>query len=267
MSELEESAAGGVAARRRLSVSLLAMLPLFVIYEWARAAAAANGDAWRNTSEVFFSKPIELLGGGAEWRMALVALVMCAAGFRVWQVGVRWGEGVLWSLIEGAAFGILLGPVMMLLLGGVFDWLPEAQLGTTAAPPLSLAGLELSGAVWEELLFRFIVMLAVYQLGRWAFRFLDSDEVERSRWPAEVLAVVLSSLAFAASHLESVVGWLGYGGEPYDFTLFAWRAFAGLWLATIARARGLGVAAWTHAVFNLGLILGSGPGVFLGGPG
>lgn len=258
----------GVAARRRISTSLLAMMPLFALYEWARASVTADGGTWRNTSEAFLSRPLELVGG-EEWvRWVLLAIVALAAGLRAWQLGVRAGEGVLWSILEGATFGILLGPLMMLLLGGVFDWLPEAQLGEVAAPPLDMAGLQLAGAAWEELLFRFVVLLAVYQLGRWLFGFLDGEAEEgseRSRWPAEVLAVVASSLAFAASHLDVVVGWLDVGGEPYDFTLFAWRAFAGLWLATIARSRGLGVAAWTHAVFNLGLILGSGPGVFLGG--
>jgi hypothetical protein len=260
----------GVHARRRLSIALLAMMPLFVIYEASRAAVAAEGHNWRTTAEVLFSEPIELLGGGAEWRWLLLAIVAVAALVRAWKLGVNWGEGVLWSMLEGGAIGILLGPLMMLLLGGVFGWLPEAQLGASAAsvaPPISRAGLKLSGAVWEELLFRFVVLAAVYQLGRWLFSFLDREDNERSRWPAEVLAIAVSSLAFAASHLEVVVGWLGYGGETYEFTLFAWRAFAGLLLAAIARSRGLGVAAWAHAMFNLGLILGSGPGVFLGQPG
>lgn len=266
MTDDEDELLVGVAARRRLSVSLIAMLPLFALYEWARASLAEGGQAWRNTSEVFFSKPLELIGAGVELRWAILAAVGAAAIIRVWQLGVAWGEGVLWSVLEGLMCGILLGPVMMLLTGWL-DFLPAGQLRENVAPPLDLVCLELSGAVWEELLFRLVVLLAIYQLGRWLFRFLDREDAEHSVWPAEVLAITLSSLAFAASHLEVVVGWLGYGGESYDLSLFAWRAFAGLWLATIARARGLGVAAWTHAVFNLGVILGAGPGVFLGGTG
>ena len=127
-------------ARRRLSIALLAMMPLFVIYEASRAAVAAEGHNWRNTAEVLFSEPIELLGGGAEWRWLLLAIVAVAALVRAWKLGVNWGEGVLWSMLEGGAIGILLGPLMMLLLGGVFGWLPEAQLGASAAsvaPPIS----------------------------------------------------------------------------------------------------------------------------------
>ena len=121
----------------------------------------------------------------------------------------------------------------------------------------------LGGAVWEELLFRFVLFAAVLAVVHSLLKpfFDDGDDVPRL--PGEVLAILVTSLAFAAAHLDSVVGWLGTGGEAYDFSLFAWRAFAGAALAAIARARGLGVAVWTHAVFNLGVELGSGPGVFL----
>jgi len=252
----------GPALRRRLSISFLAMGPLFLCYELAAATAATGGRALRNTSELLLSQPLELLGGHASWRWGLLTMVLVAAGVRAFRLGLPLGEGLLWSVLEGTGLGVLLGPIIVLLLGGLLGWLPEGELGAPATPDPSRVGLVLGGAAWEELLFRLLVFGAIFQLGRWAFRFLDGEH-ERSRWPAELLALVLSSLAFAAVHLDAVVGWMGAGGESYDFTLFAWRAFAGALLAAIARSRGLGVAVWAHAVFNLGLVLGSGPGVFL----
>ncbi len=264
--EVLDADLAGPALRRRLSISLLAMAPLLLCYEFAADTAASSGTALRNTSELFLSQPIELLGGDATWRWIVLLVVLVAAAVRAFVLGLSLGEGVLWSILEGAGLGVILGPVMMLLLGGVLGWLPAGELAAPATPDPSRVGLVLGGAAWEELLFRFLLFAAIYQLGRWAFRFLDG-ETERSRWPAELIALVLSSLAFASVHLDSVVGWLGVGGEEYDFTLFAWRSFAGALLAGIARSRGLGVAAWAHAVFNIGLVLGSGPGVFLLGPG
>ena len=44
-----------------------------------------------------------------------------------------------------------------------------------------------------------------------------------------------------------------------------WRLLAGILLAGLFRWRGLGVCAWAHGLFNLGLVLGAGPGVFQGG--
>jgi len=256
----------GASLRRRMSISLLAGLPLFALYEFGVSATAAAGAPLRNSSELFLSQWAELAGGGAAWRWLALALVLGLCALRV--ALQRWplGDGVLWSLLEGAGLGLLLAPVMMLLLGSL-GWLPGDELAAAAAtsdagPALERMALVVGGAIWEELLFRFVLFAAVLAVVHSLLKpFFEEGEVPRL--PGEVLAVLVTSLAFAAAHLDSAVGWLGRGGEPYDFGLFAWRAFAGAALAVIARSRGLGVAAWTHAVFNLGVELGSGPGVFL----
>lgn len=256
----------GAALRRRLSVSLLACVPLLVAYEAGVAATAAAGAPLRNSSELFLFQAIELAGGGAPWRWAVLAVVLGLAGLRVALRRWSFAEGALWSLLEGAGLGLLLAPVMMLLLGAL-GWLPGAQLADAAGavagpPPLERMALVVGGAFWEELLFRFVLFAAVLAVVQSLLKpFVDGDDPPRL--PGEVVGVLVTSLAFAAAHLDAVVGWLGSGGEAYDFGLFAWRAFAGVALAVIARTRGLGVAVWAHAVFNLGVELGSGPGVFL----
>ena len=71
-------------------------------------------------------------------------------------------------------------------------------------------------------------------------------------------------MIFAAFHLDVVTRLLGVGGEDFDRGLFLWRLLAGLSLAALFRWRGLAVAAWAHGLFNGALLLGAGPGVFLG---
>ena len=243
LAELQE---GGPALRRRLSISLLAAVPLLALYEYGVVATAAAGTPLRNSSELFLSQWIELAGGGAPWRWIVLTIVLGLAAARVglqrWPVG----DGALWSLLEGSGLGLLLAPVMMLLLG-TLGWLPGEELAAAAATGGGGTGIErmaliLGGAVWEELLFRFVLFAAVLAVVHSLLKpfFDDGDDVPRL--PGEVLAILVTSLAFAAAHLDSVVGWLGTGGEAYDFSLFAWRAFAGAALAAIARARGLGVA-------------------------
>lgn len=261
---MSEEALVGPELRRRLSISLLAGIPLFLAYEYGVAATAAAGDPLRNSSELLLSQLIELPGGGAGWRYLGLAIVLGFAGLRA--ALQRWplGEGAIWSLLEGAGLGLVLGPLMMLLLG-LLGWLPGEQLisgGAGGGPGIEYMALVVGGAVWEELLFRFVLYAAVLAVVASLAKPFVSEEGPPELL-GEVLAVLLTSLAFAAAHLESVLSWLGKGGEAYDFDLFAWRAFAGVALAVIARTRGLGVAIWTHAVFNVGLALGSGPGVFL----
>ena len=72
-----------------------------------------------------------------------------------------------------------------------------------------------------------------------------------------------SATLFAAAHLAAYTAWLGPGGEPYDASVFTWRLLAGILLGLVFRWRGPGVAAWTHGLFNLALLLGAGPDVFL----
>ena len=76
-------------------------------------------------------------------------------------------------------------------------------------------------------------------------------------------AALGSAAFFAAFHLAPFVGWLGRGGESFDAAVFSYRFLAGLLLALVFRWRGPGVAAWTHGWFNLALLIGAGPDVFL----
>ena len=114
----------GASLRRRMSISLLAGLPLFALYEFGVSATAAAGAPLRNSSELFLSQWAELAGGGAAWRWLALALVLGLCALRV--ALQRWplGDGVLWSLLEGAGLGLLLAPVMMLLLGSL-GWRPN----------------------------------------------------------------------------------------------------------------------------------------------
>jgi hypothetical protein len=260
--ELEELE--GAALRRRLSLSWLALLPLLGVYFLGARAAADGGSAMRNTSEVFLGQLLRLFGDHAD-KMGLILIACLTAAALLRAVSLRWpfGEGVLWSILEGSALGLMLGPLLLFAVGLFPDFLPTDALTSLAGPPSpARVGLVVGGAAWEELLFRVILYAALLALGRGLFEFLGVGE-KAARLPAELFACVFSSLCFAAFHLDVVVGWMGAGGEPFEPAFFAWRAVAGFLLAVIARTRGLGVAAWAHAIFNVGLVLGVGPGVFL----
>jgi Type II CAAX prenyl endopeptidase Rce1-like len=127
-----------------------------------------------------------------------------------------------------------------------------------------LVGVRMGGGAYEELLFRWLLYSLVFWLTRRAGLKLGMAE-DGATLSAELLAIALSASAFAAAHLEGVVylftGWAG--GEAYHPAIFAWRLLAGVLLAILFRWRGLGVAAWTHAFFNLALSIGAGVDVFL----
>jgi hypothetical protein len=111
-------------------------------------------------------------------------------------------------------------------------------LNREAAAPLMLA---LGAGVYEELAFRLLLLGG----GAWAMH-----AVFRFPRPLSVAVALLgSSLAFAYVHH------VGPLGEPLESYSFIFRAVCGALLGLIFLARGLGVAVWTHALYNAFVML------------
>jgi len=244
--------------RRSLSLGLLAMAPLLVAYElalWRDPTAA------RNTSELILGLGLTPFGGLADpLRRAGLALLFVAALVTVRRRGNALGSGLARCVLEGIAGALVLGPVLIGLSALVSDWIGPLDVDWSRpadSPGLVRAGLIMGGAAWEELFFRVGLYGAVFVVVRAAAQRLGAGVVPAA-WTGEVCGLLGSSFVFAAIHLEVASGWLGAGGELFDAALFTWRFLAGVLLALLFRWRGPGVAAWTHALFNLGLELGSG---------
>jgi hypothetical protein len=68
-----------------------------------------------------------------------------------------------------------------------------------------------------------------------------------------VLATVLGALIFSAFH------YIGPYGDRLELSSFAFRAVAGVLFSGLYLLRGFGIAAWTHALYDVFLSLaGSG---------
>ena len=96
-----------------------------------------------------------------------------------------------------------------------------------AAGAHARAGLVLSGgAAFEELVFRLGVLSLCYLAVRRGLLALGTTERAASLL-AEIAALALSAVVFAASHLRFVVaGLAGAGGEPFEGAIFTWRVLA-----------------------------------------
>ena len=248
---------------RGVAVGWLAMVPLLAAYEVGVADTGPNGP--RNFAELLLTRaPALLAGPESAWRLGLLIALSVVALVRVRQAQLPLGRLLLRAVIEGAVFALLLGPLLLIALAAF--GLSSADLGLAAHMPETPAefdrALRAFGAgAWEELAFRVGVYSAVYVVVRWLAARLGGAEALAARL-GDAAAAVLSSLCFAACHLDVVMRALGLVGEPYDGRIFLWRALAGLFFAGLFRLRGVGVAAWSHGLFNLALILGAGPGVF-----
>jgi hypothetical protein len=247
-----------LAARREdpsLSAGYLAVLPLLVAYELG--LAALPGEAGRASAERVLTLALAPLGERLRWaRIAILGGLALLALGRLARAGKRGPER--WRLLGrlacvGGVAGVLLAPLLILLQG----WLGAGPLASAREPARDLPStLRLLGAApWEELLFRVGLYGGLYLVVQRAGRFLGLES-RLSRLGAEWAALLGSALLFACFHLEAVQALLGTTGEAFHRGLFLWRVSAGILLAGLFRWRGLGAAAWAHAVFNLGVALG-----------
>ncbi len=139
-------------------------------------------------------------------------------------------------LTESLVYALFLGEVVtriIALLGGTWP----LQIGLAAGGPLYNLTMALGAGIYEELLFRVIVM---------GLMMLVLHRALGIEWLVSwVLAVLGSSLLFSLAHH------IGLGSEAFSVDRFIYRFVAGGVLATLYATRGFGVAVWTHALYDL----------------
>lgn len=227
--------------------SLVFALPLLVAYEGFSAALTGTGvDGVRNGADVLLKTLFLSLGGRAGLYL-FGALLVGGGALLAWRdrraAREPWEARVLlWMLLESAAyaaaFGVVVGWLTALVLHG-----PRAlSMGGVAALALpTQLVISLGAGLYEELLFRVVLV----GLLLWLFRLL----LPGGKGVATTAAVVASALIFSAFH------YVGPLGDTFAVSSFTFRAIAGVAFSALYVARGFGIVAWTHALYDLGLSL------------
>ncbi|MDG1050436.1 MAG: CPBP family glutamic-type intramembrane protease [Planctomycetota bacterium] len=251
---------------RGVAFGFLTMLPLFLAYELTGAGEPGQP---RAVAEAILCFPLSRLGAVdlvEARRIGLGALAVAALIAFQLQVrrehGAALGPRFVRTLLEGLIGALVLGPVLFAASEVASPYVGTmtvgagsgAGLGATAAR----AGFVIGGAAYEEIVFRLGALSLLWLLSKRCLTWLGAVP-GASRLGAVTLASVGSAALFAAFHLQTFTAWLGPGGEPYDAAVFTWRATAGVLLAALFLWRGIGVAAWSHAFFNLALLVGALP--------
>ena len=232
------------ASSRSHRYSLVFAMPLLVLYELLEAVSPvrASGGVVRNGADVLLTGVFSwMLGprgplvfmalviGGALW---LIVRDRSGGQFRVSTLGAMLGESLVLALLFGLVVGTatvhLVGPLRSLSAGGGLNGGPLARLT-----------LSLGAGLYEELLFR-VVIVALLSNG---LRFLGL-----SRIFAGTLAVIAGALLFSAFH------YVGPFGEPMRLESFVFRTLAGLAFSALYLTRGFGITAWTHALYDVAVL-------------
>lgn len=219
--------------------SLLFLLPLLAAYEAGiYYLGGPQPDALRNGADAWLHWGLQYVG--VHFAYAPPALI--ALFFLGWSYAAR-------DKKPQDMIGVVSGMVVETILFAVGLWgLSRAQrplldhfgihlnLGASQAQAVGQSITFIGAGIYEEVLFRLVLFSGLCFLLRLVF--LPS-----------LLAVPLAAVGSAA--LFSAAHHVGPFGEPYEGQVFLFRLVAGVYFALIYRARGFGVAAGTHALYDV----------------
>lgn len=237
-----------LAASRQSRYSVTFALPLLLLYEGLTALLPPSQLAGvRNGADVLL-KTVFVAFGGRNGVTAFGLLLLAGGAWAVWRDRSRHPgplrPGVLAamlgeSVVYAAAFGFVVATLTAAALGGAGLAAVQAP-GRTTLPMASQLVVSLGAGIYEELLFRVLLVSGLVALGTF---------IGLRRPATLVVAIVLSAVIFSGFH------YIGPLGDRLTLASFTFRAVAGLVLSGLFAARGFGITAWTHALYDVGLAL------------
>lgn len=224
---------------RRPLTSLFFVLPLLLFYEGGVLWLGA--DAIRNGADLWLQQLLGMFGFGGFLLVPVLTVGILLAWHHTSRQPWRVSRRVLyWMAAESTALALLLVVIAnlqarVLSLGGAA--VPCAVSGQETMSSYMGTLVRYFGAgIYEELLFRLILIpIVMAAIGL----------MVASRNVRITGALLATSLFFAAAH------YVGPFGEAWELHSFAFRFVAGGFFAVLFVYRGFGIAAGTHALYDI----------------
>jgi CAAX prenyl protease-like protein len=218
---------------RTLAHGLLAVLPLLVLYQ---LGAVQAGFGERSLIEVWVAGGFRRIGRSGIYATQVLNVAVLITIVAMFWNGAGRGRPSPTVLVLMIAESCLYA----LLLHRAGTYFTRLAMGTSM--PLAIGWTQLSpyllgigAAVYEELAFRLLLLgggtLALTRLFLWP------------KTPTCLAMLVVSSVLFSLVHHigdDQIVQWV-----------FVFRTVCGALLGALFLARGFGIAAWSHAIYNL----------------
>ncbi len=233
-------------------VSLVFVAPLILIYELGtRTALPLPGSDGHSAQHVIAFNLLQQFFAlfGATGRslpaLAVVGILLAWHVARQDRWRVRWQtlgamavEGSLLSL-PLLALSVLLAHLLRMVPLALPHAAGHTALGMSKLPTDDLLILCLGAGIYEELVFRLIVLTIL--------TLLVKDLLQCPGRFGTLLVVVISALMFSGYHY--------LGPEVFRWRTFAFRTLAGIYFGVLFLARGFGVTAATHAAYDILVLL------------
>jgi membrane protease YdiL (CAAX protease family) len=220
---------------RQLSVSLVMVVPLLVSYELGLLVVG-----WQalNGADLLTQQLLTHLGGNGFLIFNLVLILgFVGAVSYLRKKGSLDYRYFLPLIIESGIYATLLGSTILFVMQTTYLLgVPDAL---AASSPLTRIVISAGAGLHEELVFRLGLISAI------AFVWPRIPGIG-SAASALPVAVIASSILFALAH---------YLVDPFAWFSFWYRTIAGLIFAGIYLGRGFAVAAYTHTLYDIYILL------------
>jgi hypothetical protein len=231
-------------------VSLAFILPLLVLYE--AGVIYLGPQAVRNGADVWLRQLLDLSGFGQYFLLPVLTIGLLLGWHHLTRDRWKVSAAVVYVMFAECAVMALalvgLGRLQAMAAHALVDTplINDVQRATLAisahaAPVVGRIVGYMGAGVYEEMMFRLLLLPPVaacaWRLGA-------------QRGMRIAVAVILTSLVFSAAH------YVGRHGETFEAFSFAFRFLAGAFFAVLFVYRGFGVAAGTHAIYDVFVSVG-----------
>lgn len=237
-------ASGYWAESSRPMASLVFITPLLIVYE--AGVLILGPQAVRNGADVWLRQLLDWVGFGQYFLLPVLTVSILLGWHYTTRQRWRLSSGILYGMISECVLLAILLRLLLALQGTFFHAMsePAPQAAVSLDVSSTVRGFVgfLGAGVYEELLFRLILLSLV----GWVLR-----RVGAWRGLSVFAAVFLTSLLFAAAH------YVGPHGEPLEWLSsvfwfsFLFRFLAGVFFSVLFVYRGFGIAAGTHAGYDI----------------
>lgn len=224
-----------------LLYSYLISLPLLLLYEVLIFIAQPDSeqvvrisvDVWIKTLFSYFGQDVLSI------TLIFVALLGIFVLYRERQKLNTLKAGYFFTmLLEASAYAFLLALIISTTVSSLLQIAAPETI--EALSTLQKLALSLGAGLYEELFFRVILVSLLLLILKYAVK---------TSWLRFTLAIIIAAFLFSSVH------YIGELGDAFTMGSFLFRFLFGLALNAIYIFRGFGMAAWTHAIYDIMVVV------------
>jgi membrane protease YdiL (CAAX protease family) len=227
---------------KSLTYSYLIALPLLIMYEvFILISQPESGGFVRLSTDIWIKWVFAGFGFDTLKFTVALALILGLIVFfkeRPNPVRVR-GRFFLYMILESTIYAIVIAMLISGFLGLIFNADAEGINSLTKFQQLALS---IGAGLYEELIFRVLLVNGLIIIFGW---------MSFGNGWKHVGAMILAALIFSAVH------YFGSYGDQFTLSSFMFRFLFGLALNGLLIFRGFGIAAWTHSMYDVIVVINS----------